>query len=486
MISVDGFELSENNKNYEEVSSTSSNEKEPTNWRLIIVTGIVSCLISVENSVLGMGEWPYMKEIDNDANAQFFGVTQSASKCAHAVFALVFSIWSFKARSVKYPMIVSRFIAIFACTIYLSVEYVPTGKRYALMCVYILIGVSNSACTILRGYLVMCSSSEDRPRAFAVIGLSVIVSLIVGPVLQLIFSGIAYPGYEVFPGIRFHVYSSPIWVALILTVVTTIIIWMYMTDVHRNSSQNVDIQEFISLNQLRKHYETLKNSNLKWKLVAVCLTVKISSTFLSAILGSIMSILFMVQYGWTGTETVRFGSTMMIAFGFLACSILLLYIFCRLGQVIPQEYVFLACTIAAGSYFIVTYPFSFNSQPLAPYNSSTHAGCNPNEYTWCDTALAVDPWVFMITTVIVFAPSLPMMGTSLDTVYSRVLGDIDQNIAHGFMTIVDDVIFMITPILTTSIFAIFGVGPLWIMKAVLFLSMGALWAFNLKELSKVE
>lgn len=42
-----------------------------------------------------------------------------------------------------------------------------------------------------------------------------------------------------------------------------------------------------------------------------------------------------------------------------------------------------------------------------------------------------------------------MMGTSLDTVYSRVLGDIDQNIAHGFMTIVDDVIFMITPILTT-------------------------------------
>lgn len=27
----------------------------------------------------------------------------------------------------------------------------------------------------------MCSSSEDRPRAFAVIGLSVIVSLIVGP-----------------------------------------------------------------------------------------------------------------------------------------------------------------------------------------------------------------------------------------------------------------------------------------------------------------
>ncbi|EFO83838.1 hypothetical protein CRE_14878 [Caenorhabditis remanei] len=449
MINPEGFELFEQDVSQEESTSMSTQEK--SNWRLIIVTGVVSCLIAVENSVLGMGEWPYMKEVR------------------------------------LYPMIVSRLIALLACTIYLSVEYFTSDKRYVLMSVYVLIGISNSACTILRGYIVMISSSQDRPRAFAIIGLSVITAIVVGPTLQLIFSGIAYPGIEVFPGIRFHVYSVPIWFSLILSAITTVIIWVYMTDVHRvSSNDDEESSKFISLKKLRENYEGLKNSNLKWKLIAVCLTVKISVTFLSALLGSIMSIIFMVQYGWTGTETVRYGATLMIAFGVLSCSVLILYIFCRLGEIIPQTYVFLACTICVGSYFIITYPFAFTSQPLAPYNETTHAGCNPSEYSWCDTTLAVEPLFFLTATVLIFAPSLPMMGTALDTVYSKVLGDIDQNIAQGCMTIMDDVIFMITPVLTTSIFAIFGVGPLWIMEAALFLGMAALWTFNLKALREVE
>ncbi|PIC28014.1 hypothetical protein B9Z55_020070 [Caenorhabditis nigoni] len=486
MITADGFELFEKKSTDEESATVSSETKESTNWRLIIVTGVVSCLIAVENSVLGMGEWPYMKEIDNEANAQFFGFTQSASKCFHAIFALVFSIWSFKVKSVKYPMIVSRFIAIIACCIYLCVEYFESDKRYVLMSVYVLIGVSNSACTILRGYIVMCSSSKDRPRAFAVIGLSAITSIIIGPTLQLIFSGIAYPGIEVFPGIRFHVYSVPIWFSLVLTVITAVIIWVYMTDVHRISIDDDESSEFFSFKQLKQNYEQLKNSGLKWKLIAVCLTVKISVTFLGAILGSIMSIVFMVQYGWTGTETVRYGSTLMIAFGIISCSVLMLYVFCRLGEIIRQEYVFLVCILATGMYFIVTYPFPFNSIPIAPYNKTTHAGCNPDEYSWCEKTQATHPLMFMISTVIIFAPCLPMMGTALDTTYSRVLGNIDQNIAHGLMTIVDDVIFMITPIFTTSIFTIVGVGPLWLVIAALFFVMAALWAYNLRDLSKVE
>lgn len=61
----------------------------------------------------------------------------------------------------------------------------------------------------------------------------------------------------------------------------------------------------------------------------------IVSQFLSSTLNSlfrIMSIFFMVQYGWTGTETVRMGSILMVGFGVVSCVVLLLYIFCKLGQ----------------------------------------------------------------------------------------------------------------------------------------------------------
>ncbi|EFO83897.1 hypothetical protein CRE_14879 [Caenorhabditis remanei] len=461
--------------------------EDTTNWRLIIVAGIVSALNAVENSVLGIGEWPYMKEIDKDATAQFFGFATSASKCGHALFALVFSIWSYKSHSVKIPLLVSRLVAIVACVIYLNIEYVPSGKRYVLGAVYVLLGIANSASTVLRGYIAMCSSIQDRPRAFAVIGLSIIVSIVVGPTLQLIFSSIPYPGYEIFHGVRFHIYSAPIWFSFTLTILTVFFIGFFMQDVHRASTESKLEEEsakpMFSIEQLKETLSKLKNSNLDWTLIGVCLFVKIAVTFSHATMQSIMSILFMVQYGWSGTETVRMGSTLMVGFGVFSCVILLLYIFCKLGQILPQEKVYLFCTIASGCVFLVTYPFDFNSQPIAVYNETTHAGCNPVEYSWCESAMAVNPYFFMIVTMLVSAPSIPMMHTALDTVYSRILGNVDQSVAQGAMTIVDDIVFMVTPIFTTTMFTLVGVGPLWLIKSSVFFAIAAVWFVNLKKIS---
>uniref|UniRef100_A0A1I7UKB5 Membrane transporter n=1 Tax=Caenorhabditis tropicalis TaxID=1561998 RepID=A0A1I7UKB5_9PELO len=476
--------------------------EDTTNWRLIIVAGIVSALNAVENSVVGMGEWPYMKEIDKDATAQFFGMATSASKCGHALFALVFSIWSYKTHSVKIPLLASRLIAIVACMIYLSIEYVPDGKRYVLMSVYILLGIANSsfrshenysklsvssgATTVLRGYIAMCSSTQDRPRAFAVIGLSIIVSIVVGPMLQLIFSSIPYPGYQIIAGIRFHIYSAPIWFSFILTILTVFFIAFFLQDVHRASTESKLEEEsarpIISVEQIKDIISKLKRSNLDWRLIAVCLFVKIAGTFSHATMQSIMSILFMVQYGWSGTETVRMGSMLMVGFGVLSCVVLLLYIFCRLGQILPQEKVFLVCTIASGCVFLITYPYEFNSSPVVLYNETTHAGCNPLEYSWCETAMAVNPYFFMILTILVSAPSIPMMHTALDTVYSRILGNVDQSVAQGAMTIVDDIVFMVTPVFTTTLFTLLGVGPLWIIKSSVFFAIAAVWFLNLKKI----
>ncbi|PIC28012.1 hypothetical protein B9Z55_020069 [Caenorhabditis nigoni] len=460
--------------------------EDTTNWRLIIVAGIVSALNAVENSVVGIGEWPYMKEIDEDATAQFFGMATSASKCGHALFALVFSIWSYKTHSVKIPLMASRLIAIVACLIYLSIEYVPSGKRYVLGSVYILLGIANSATTVLRGYIAMCSSTKDRPRAFAVIGLSIIVSIVVGPTLQLLFSSIAYPGYEIVHGMRFHIYSAPIWFSFILTTFTVFFIAFFMQDVHRASTESKLEEEenkpMFSMEQFKETLNKLKRSDLDWRLIAVCLFVKIAATFSHATMQSLMSILFMVQYGWTGTETVRMGSMLMVGFGVGSCVILLLYIFCKLGQILPQEKVFLVCTIASGCVYLITYPFDFNSQPVIMYNETTHAGCNPVEYSWCENAIAVNPYFFMVISLIISAPSIPMMHTALDTVYSRILGNVDQSVAQGAMTIVDDIVFMVTPIFTTTMFTLLGVGPLWIIKSAVFFAIATVWFLNIKKI----
>lgn len=55
----------------------------------------------------------------------------------------------------------------------------------------------------------------------------------------------------------------------------------------------------------------------------------------------------------------------------------------------------------------------------------------------------------MIAIVLVLAPTMPMMSTGLDTVYSKVLGNIDQNVAQGAMTVIEDIVSTVTPILVT-------------------------------------
>lgn len=136
----------------------------------------------------------------------------------------------------------------------------------------------------------MCSSTQDRPRAFAVIGLSIIVSIVVGPTLQLIFSSIAYPGYEIMPGIRFHIYSAPIWFSFILTILTAVFIGFFLQDVHRASTESKIEEEssrpMFSMEQLKETIATLKRSNLDWSLIGVCLFVKIAATFSHATMQS--------------------------------------------------------------------------------------------------------------------------------------------------------------------------------------------------------
>lgn len=59
--------------------------------------------------------------------------------------------------------------------------------------------------------------------------------------------------------------------------------------------------------------------------------------------------------------------------------------------------------------------------------------------------------LYLSVTILVAGMSIPIMSTALDTVYSRILGNIDQSVAHGAMAVIDDILYMITPIFTTFV-----------------------------------
>ncbi|EGT37616.1 hypothetical protein CAEBREN_02078 [Caenorhabditis brenneri] len=50
------------------------------------------------------------------------------------------------------------------------------------------------------------------------------------------------------------------------------------------------------------------------------------------------------------------------------------------------------------------------------------------------------------------------------------------------MTVVDDILYMFTPIFTTTMFTLYGIGPLWIVKTMVFGLIALTWAMNLKKI----
>ncbi|KAK6041600.1 hypothetical protein COOONC_20895 [Cooperia oncophora] len=76
-------------------------ERQHTDWNSVLMAGFVTFLSAVENTVVGMSEWPYMHTIDPDATSQFFGLVSSVSKLGHAAFAILFAFWAYKTHSIK-------------------------------------------------------------------------------------------------------------------------------------------------------------------------------------------------------------------------------------------------------------------------------------------------------------------------------------------------------------------------------------------------
>ncbi|PIO68793.1 hypothetical protein TELCIR_09405, partial [Teladorsagia circumcincta] len=307
-----------------------------TDWNAVAMAGLITFLSAVENTVVGMSEWPYMHTIDPDATSQFFGLVSSVSKLGHAAFAVVFAFWAYKTHSIKAPLIVGRAIAFFSCCVYLCVEVLPYGRRFLMLFCYFLFGVAG-----------MC---------------------------QLAFTHMPYPGYEIIENfLKFHIYSAPIWIASATNFISVAIIWFGLRDVPSSGKRDSDGAMF-SVEGIKKRIRLVLSLNLAWALIVLC---------------------------WVERNHVT------------TCDDLV-----WMGR---------------------------------PADETAGSGCNPEEYTWCDTAYSTWPVLFLPITCVVMGVGVPTAAIALDTIYSKILGNIDQSMMQGAMVVVEDIVYILGPIYAATI-----------------------------------
>ncbi|GMT13503.1 hypothetical protein PFISCL1PPCAC_4800, partial [Pristionchus fissidentatus] len=437
-----------------------------TQWNEIYVATFITFLCSVENNMISIGEWNYLQKMDPEVDNNFFALVSSITKGGHAVFSMAFAVWSHRFRISKIPLLVGRLLALLGCILYLLIEYVPVNRRYAMLFCYCLFGISFGTSPILRAFIARMSSNKSRVTAYALFSTATMFSVVVGPLGQLAFSHIAYPGYEILPGMKFHIFSAPIWIALFTNIIAIAVVLIRFDDPWEREKPEIkdsSSSSSFTLNDLKSKIVAIRSLPLPWQLVGIVLFEKAIVNVTSGSLSAVASPLMTDVFGFDAKDTITIFAVAQLLMGLFALSISAAFMFCKLNKKISSRNMLLFSLCVSVTLYIVSYPWPLPvlSQPMEPRNATAHTGCSPNNYPWCDYALAPNPWIWISVMVISMGFTFPTSSIGLDTLYSRVLGDIDQTLMQGALVLVEDIVLFFGPFYASRMFAAFSISSLW-------------------------
>ncbi|KAF8376494.1 hypothetical protein PRIPAC_82923 [Pristionchus pacificus] len=452
-------------------------------WKRPVIAVILTFLCNVESSMLAVGEWPYMNTIDHEGASAFYGIAVAVSKAGHAVFAFVFAIWAYKISGIRIPMLVGRLITLTACIMYIFVEFIPVNRRWWMFSCYLLIGIGFGTSPLLRSYIARHTSEENRSTAYALQNGAGVLSVIVGPLAQICFSGLPYPGARIiYPNINLNIFTAPIWFAIITNIIALVLIIVCLDDPKDEEETKEEKTPIFSLAAICERFSNLRSLHLPWILIALVIFEKVVSDLAtsSALAGPVMT----VMYALSGQNTVLVVAVSQVIVGVLALALSLLFFLCKLGRYVSCRVLFIFSTIVVIIGYIITYPFPFSSDPLKPFNETTRTGCNPQEYSWCDTQLAVNLVPYIIILIITNSFAIPAAGLSLDTIYSKMIGKIDQNLMQSLFVIADDIVQIVGPIYGAEVFSAVGLNLIHIINGIVYIVGTIVWLIGWRWLRK--
>ncbi|GMS83481.1 hypothetical protein PENTCL1PPCAC_5656, partial [Pristionchus entomophagus] len=442
-------------------------------YNSLLVTSLTIYLCAVEFSIIHVGEWPYMHQIDEDAISSFFGLASSLSKAAHAVAAILFAVMAHKMGDIKPALLAGRIITLIGCLLYLCVEFFPFDKRFVLLTAYLLFGIGFSTSPLLRALISRQSSLPNRFTAFAFVHTAHLLSILTGAVVQLAFANLPYPGFEIIPNIKVHIYTVPIWLALLTNIIVIFVI-IFKLEVRKKEVEDSPI----SVSWLRSEFSRLRSLSLPWLLITVVILERcVVGTFpatIPVLSGPIMGAI----YGKTGQETVIILAIMQTCNGTLAILLSLAFVFGNLGRIISTRLLFLISALIIVCAALLTFPYPNPDSIIQPFNETTRTGCNPNEYSWCYTNYATPFFLFIIPVAACLGFAVPSSMLSLDTIYSRLLGDIDQSVMQAVIVIIDDISHVALPLAASAVFTSSGYGAISIAIGGLFLGAAGVWMMS--------
>ncbi|GMS82752.1 hypothetical protein PENTCL1PPCAC_4927, partial [Pristionchus entomophagus] len=286
---------------------------------------------------------------------------------------------------------------------------------------------SEGSLNVIRSMIPRVSTKADRQAAYSILNGALMLSIIAGPGIQ--FGASFLPQMKSVSWLQLTSFTYPIWTALLLCIISTIIISVRMAESEPIPEKG---KKMTGNGRIKGKVWDIRLRYLRLDKIALSLVLFekiVSSVRFSAILAVVTP--FMETILNKSKDTVL---TIVTASQFVVgvISILAVAAFVltplRKVRASPVLLFSLGCTFFM---FLYSYPWPILSDPITVKSQDNPDGCDATHLEWCANQWHVKVWYWLPVIIPLFGMAMPTSFISLETVYSKLLGNIDQNLMQG-------------------------------------------------------
>ncbi|GMS82721.1 hypothetical protein PENTCL1PPCAC_4896 [Pristionchus entomophagus] len=459
-LAFPGFSKQHSKGEEENAEAVAGNCEKKTKWRQIYLVSFINYLIFLPAFTLAVVNFNYLIEIDTTVPVDYNGWMRALMRIGHAIGSACAASYCYTTKTYQPALTVGRLLSIASCLLYGMIELFPADqRRWPWLVIFLVQDAAEGSNIVFRSYVARMSTDSDRQTAYSILSGAEMIAIVSGPGIQAL-AGFIDGDFYLLECVKINKYTAPIWICLLISILSLIITLVFFREPHADEV----VGKMEDDATLKEKFATA------WKQLKCMDSFVLSGCLVEKCIGSFGSttILTLAAPFITATFNTSDYSFFLSIFQLIAgvSSILTVVVFMvsRGSKRLNPVTTFTLSLITFLVMYTAAYPwFDAYSTPVVLRDANSPQGCDGTQYSWCEDSRIVHPWMWVILTGSLIGVAVPFANIGFDTVFSQVLGDIDQNIMQALLIVVVDCTMAFVPVLATSVFKRFGPNAWWLV-----------------------
>ncbi|KAJ1348975.1 hypothetical protein KIN20_004388 [Parelaphostrongylus tenuis] len=448
----------------------SPNTEEVTEWRSLIIVGIIGLVAGIQFSIYFSSLWPYLLQLDPDASESFFGWITGIYSLTQAVMSVVFGYCQNRMQQCRIPILAGLFTMFLGNLIYLLCGVNYYSPKVIMLISRAVTGSGAGVITVVRTYAVNASTVKDRSRSISLNSGSFTLGLTIGPGIQVVFAILGYPGIKLVGNLYLDMYTAPAFMCLIFNGICVFLVVIF----------------------LQQHARFFALPKYDMVPIMICIYTRYTQMMVVSNYETLGTPISMTIFGWNKQQTVLYNSLLHACFGVIGFCIYAIFVYYDVEKIMDRRISICVGLLAFVAFHLITFPWWFVPGSI-PYQKEfinvngtmirnpDPVGCRPS-FEWCKTTYQLSPQIYIVSSFLLIGPALPLITIGMNTVFSTLLGPRNQGTMQGVLVLTGSLARMIGPIAVGYLFTEFGPRPAWGMEIVFAGFCTFLWIYFYKRI----